>query len=157
MAPTTLQATPLRRRRLIYLENPCNAPRVRQEKRIARRAATGADADTSAIRAPPQSALEGAGLADFSDIGPTLELHDELKCLESEAVHLTATVRAALAHARRHAIDVARSLCPPHTTASTGRTPPVDSPIGVALKVVFGRNVCRRLGFALCLSHLATH
>jgi hypothetical protein len=81
-----------------------------------------------------QSALEGAGLADFSDIGPTLELHDELKCLESEAVHLTATVRAALAHARRHAIDVARSLCPPHTTASTGRTPPVDSPIGVALK-----------------------
>jgi hypothetical protein len=104
-----------------------------------------------------QSALEGAGLADFSDIGPTLELHDELKCLESEAVHLTATVRAALAHARRHAIDVARSLCPPHTTASTGRTPPVDSPIGVALKVVFGRNVCRRLGFALCLSHLATH
>ena len=124
---------------------------MRQEKRLARRAAAGADADTSAIRATPQSALEGAGLADFSDIGPTLELHDELKCLESEAVHLTATVRAALAHARRHAIDVARSLCPPHTTASTGRTPPVDSPIGVALKVVFCRNICRRLGFAYSL------
>uniref|UniRef100_A0A7R9TTZ6 BAR domain-containing protein n=1 Tax=Prasinoderma coloniale TaxID=156133 RepID=A0A7R9TTZ6_9VIRI len=89
---------------------------------------------TEGKRHTVQRSLEGVGLADFSDIGPTLELHDELKSLEGEAQHLTATVKEALAHARRHAIAMSRSLCPPQTAATAGRTPPEDSPVGLALK-----------------------